>query len=107
MSMETGCTYFPFHLLVLNWTTPQFEYLQVSVSEHQLFARTLAYAEQRLLLMAITVSLAVVHVSGRHSRHNQINDLLCAVHLRVLACFLLVSLIHCVPQVGNVPMGLH
>jgi len=49
-----------FHLLVLKWTTPQFEYLQISVSEHQLFARTTACAEQRLLLMAITVSLAVV-----------------------------------------------
>jgi len=31
-----------------------------SSMEHQLFARTPAYAEQRLLLMAITVSLAVV-----------------------------------------------
>jgi len=32
----------------------------ISVSEHQLSSRTPAYAEQRLLLMAITVSFAVV-----------------------------------------------
>jgi len=30
-----------------------------------------------------------------------------AVHLRIVARFLLVSLIHCVPQVENVPMVLN
>jgi len=81
----------------LKWTTPQFEYLQVSVSEHQLFARTSSY-------VCGTTVTADGHChdsacSGRLSRHDQINDLLCR------ARFLLVSLIHCVPQ--NVPMVLH
>jgi len=79
--------------------------MQVSFSEHQLFASTPGYAEQRLLLMVITVSLAVVVLVVTAAT---IRSTICfAVHSRILARFLLVSLIHCVPQVENVPMVLH
>jgi len=55
--------------------------------------------------MAITVSLAVVVLVVTAAT---IRSTICfAVHLRVLARFLLMSLIHCVPLVENVPMVLH
>jgi len=61
--------------------------------------------KQRLQLMAITVSLAVVVLVVTAAT---IRSTICfAVYSRVMARFLLVSLIHCVPQVKNAPMVLH